>query len=92
MPAGRAGTELIPAIMTGTTKMPGTELEDEINNGQSAHDGAAQMPASEDPCSLLPQPGDNLALSLPNSPWPRCHPSFESAVNRAALHKAAAEG
>ena len=89
VPAGRVNTGLIPAVMTGIHTMPRTELEDEINNSQSAPISTAQMPASELPCSLLPQPGDNLALSLPSSPWPRRHPSFDSAVNRAALHRAA---
>lgn len=71
----------------------GTELEDEINKAADGQQGASQAiegPASELPCSSLPQPGDNLALSLPGSPWPRRHPSFESAVNRAVLVSRAA--
>ena len=35
--------------------------------------------------SEAPQTLDSIALSLPNSPWPRRHPSFEGGINRDAI-------
>ena len=70
---GKAG--LIGAVMASIPAL----------GGEPAPASSRSLDMQSAGASDAPQTLDSIALSLPNSPWPRRHPSFEVGINRDAI-------